>query len=192
MPLTPETLTRHELIGLPVRVAAAPSDAHVGIAGRVVSESQRTISIRETPQASRRGVHESKALVSQSEPLCGSDDGDAAGASGDRRVPKRGATFEFALPSEDDSVQFAPADPTAAGEPTYEAAGARKPPGSVSELPSSAPDTLSVGRGQDDTAGVTAGQSGGCEGTVYVTVDGDRLLSRPAFRTERAGDSTWQ
>ncbi|QLG63351.1 ribonuclease P protein component 1 [Halorarum salinum] len=172
MPLTPETLTRHELIGLPVRVAAAASDAHVGIAGHVVSESQRTLSIRETPQASRRG-------------------GDAAGASGDKVVPKRGATFEFALPSARDSVR-PEAREAGTSEPTDEAAGARKPPGSACELPSLNVDTLAVGDEQYDTAGVTAGQSGGCEDAVYVTVDGARLLSRPAFRTERAGDSTWQ
>ena len=159
MPLTPETLTRHELIGLPVRVAAAASDAHAGIAGRVVSESQRTISIRTD--------------------------------SGDKVVPKRGATFEFALPSAHDSVPSGARD-RGTSEPTDEAAGARKPPGSTCELPSLDADTLAVGTEQYDTAGVTAGQSGGCEDVVYVTVDGARLLSRPAFRTERAGDSTWQ
>lgn len=159
MPLTPETLTRHELIGLPVRVAAAASDAHVGIAGRVVSESQRTVSIRTS--------------------------------SGDKQVPKRSATFEFALPSAHDSVSPEARD-RGTSEPTDEAAGARKPPGSACELPPLDADTLAVGTEQDDTAGVTAGQSGGCERVVYVTVDGARLLSRPAFRTERAGDSTWQ
>nr|WP_284014476.1 ribonuclease P protein subunit [Halobaculum sp. DT92] len=43
---TPETLTRHELRGLPVRVVAAASDAHVGLAGVVVSESMRTLTVR--------------------------------------------------------------------------------------------------------------------------------------------------
>ncbi|WP_435127736.1 ribonuclease P protein component 1 [Halobaculum sp. D14] len=164
MALTPETLTRHELCGLPVRVAAAASDASVGIAGRVVSESQRTLTVRDS-----------------------SPDGDA----GDKQVPKRGATFEFALPSTEDSVTGVAAGAAAHG-PTNEAAEARKPSGSTSELPSSAHGTLAAERGQDDTAGVTAGQSGGCEGVVYVTVDGARLLSRPALRTERAGDSIWQ
>ncbi|MFC6795950.1 ribonuclease P protein subunit [Halobaculum halobium] len=46
MALTPETLTRHELRGLPVRVVAAASDAHVGLAGVVVSESMRTLTVR--------------------------------------------------------------------------------------------------------------------------------------------------
>ena len=44
--ISPETLTRHELIGLPVRVVDADSDAHVGIAGRTSSETQRTLVIR--------------------------------------------------------------------------------------------------------------------------------------------------
>jgi ribonuclease P protein subunit POP4 len=43
-----------------------------------------------------------------------------------------------------------------------------------------------------DTAGVRAGQSGSGDGVAYVTVDGDRLLSRPALRTETAGDSKWR
>ena len=44
--LTPETLTRHELVGLPVRVADADSDAHVGIAGRVLYETTHTLVVR--------------------------------------------------------------------------------------------------------------------------------------------------
>jgi ribonuclease P protein subunit POP4 len=43
-----------------------------------------------------------------------------------------------------------------------------------------------------DTAGVRAGQSESGDGVAYVTVDGDRLLSRPALRTETAGDSKWR
>jgi len=43
-----------------------------------------------------------------------------------------------------------------------------------------------------DTAGVRAGQSGSGDGVAYVTVDVDRLLSRPALRTETAGDSKWR
>ncbi|SNR48272.1 ribonuclease P protein component 1 [Halorubrum vacuolatum] len=44
--ISPETLTRHELIGLPVRVVDADSDAHVGLAGRTSGETQRTLVIR--------------------------------------------------------------------------------------------------------------------------------------------------
>ncbi|MFC6989344.1 ribonuclease P protein component 1 [Haloplanus sp. GCM10025708] len=130
MPLTPETLTRHELVGLHARVADATNPDLIGVSGRVVSETERTLSL---------------------------DDGSRV-----RQVPKRGATLEFRLDA-----------------PTDEAAGAGKAPGTPSELPS-------------ETPGVRAGQSGGCEGEAYVTVDGARLLSRPALRTEKAGDSTWR
>ncbi|WP_251343067.1 ribonuclease P protein component 1 [Haloplanus halophilus] len=127
MPLTPETLPRHELVGLRVRVVESTNPDSVGIGGRVVDETMRTLVI----------------------------EGDRV-----RRVPKRGTTFEFALPRTD------------------EAADAEKASGTTLELPS-------------ETAGRT-GQSAGCEGVAYVTVDGARLLSRPALRTEKAGVSTWR
>ena len=165
MALTPETLTRHELRGLPVRAVAAASDAHVGLAGVVVSESMHTLTVR-TPR-------------------------------GDKRVPKEGTTFRFVLSTQEsgDGVGRRHSRP-GAGAPrsgeaspvTDEAAGDRETPGSAFELPSSEPHALAAGHGQDETAGVTPGQSGGCEDAVSVTVDGARLLSRPAFRTERAGD----
>ncbi|PSQ07062.1 ribonuclease P [Halobacteriales archaeon QS_6_71_20] len=165
MALTPETLTRHELRGLPVRVVAAASDAHVGLAGVVVSESMRTLVVC-TPR-------------------------------GDKRVPKEGTTFRFVLSARGsgDGAGRRRTEP-GAGAPrsgeaspvTDEAAGDRETPGSAFELPSSEPHALAAGYGQYETAGVTPGQSGGCEDAVSVTVDGARLLSRPAFRTERAGD----
>jgi ribonuclease P protein subunit POP4 len=124
MTATPETLVRHELNGRRVSVVESTDPSRVGIAGRVVSETMRTIVVRDS------GV--------------------------ERRVPKSGTTFAFAID---------------------EAAGAERVPGTASELPR-------------DTAGET-GQSGGCEGAAYVTVDGDRLLSRPARRTER-GVSRWR
>jgi len=128
MPLTPETLTRHELVGLQTRVVESANPDSVGIAGRVVDETMRTLVI----------------------------EGDRV-----RRVPKQGTTFEFALPQRTD-----------------EAADAEKASGTAPELPS-------------ETAGRT-GQSDGCEDVAYVTVDGARLLSRPALRTEKAGVSTWR
>ncbi len=163
MPLTPATLTRHELIGLPVRVADARSSDHVGIAGRVVSESMRTLVVR-GPEKSVSG------------------DGDGSERSvADRRVPKTGTSFEFALPDPEDSVAAVGSIPTRGT--TDEAAAGREASGSTFELPWDTPGTGSTR---------PAGQSGGCEDVVYVTVDGDKLLSRPAFRTERAGDSIWQ
>lgn len=88
--------------------------------------------------------------------------------------------------------------------PTDEAAGVRKAPGTVSQLGSetsgvrprqSAPSGTPVqgapaSRETDATDGVDSG-SGECEDIAYVTVDGIRLLSRPAERTER-GVSTWR
>ncbi|MDG5775727.1 ribonuclease P protein component 1 [Haloarculaceae archaeon H-GB2-1] len=94
MPLTPETLPRHELIGLDVTVAAASNPDVIGIEGKVVTETTRTLGIE--------------------------------GADRVWHVPKDDATFEFALPS-----------------------------------------------------GV-------------VTVDGSRLVARPARRTEQTGDSKWR
>jgi ribonuclease P protein subunit POP4 len=129
MPLTPETLTRHELNGLHVAVTEAANPDLVGIAGRVVSETTNTLVVRTR--------------------------------SGDKRVPKAGSTLEFRLSRTD------------------EAAAAGKAAGTASEL-------------RADTAGTDAGQSGRCEGAAYVTVDGARLLSRPALRTEDAGDTIWR
>ncbi|WP_135806702.1 ribonuclease P protein component 1 [Halorussus marinus] len=45
MPLTPETLTRHELNGLSVRVVDAANPDLVGIEGRVVAETRATLSV---------------------------------------------------------------------------------------------------------------------------------------------------
>jgi ribonuclease P protein subunit POP4 len=98
MPLTPATLTRHELIGRPVRVAAASNPDLVGIAGEVVMETTRTLSV----------------------------EGEENGASRVWQVPKGDATFEFSVD----------------------------------------------------------GQT--------VTVKGERLVARPARRTERTGDSKWR
>ncbi len=120
MPLTPETLPRHELNDLRVRVVDAESDDYVGIAGQVVRETTNTLSIR---------------------------------GSGDdrvRQVPKSGTTFEFDL--------------------TDEAATAREGVGT-----------------DDDPDRERAGDS-----AAHVTVDGDRLLSRPARRSETTGESVWQ
>lgn len=68
---TPETLSRHELNGLAVRVVDASNADAIGISGRVVRETERTLVIE--------GV-------------------DGRG----RQVPKKGATFEFALPAADE------------------------------------------------------------------------------------------
>ncbi|QPV63261.1 ribonuclease P protein component 1 [Halosimplex litoreum] len=93
--LTPETLTRHELVGLSARVRASDNPDLLGIEGRVVAETTNTLGIE---RASRVAT-----------------------------VPKAGTTFEFEL---------------ASGE--------------------------------------------------LVTVEGRRLVARPARRTEKSGDSKWR
>ncbi|WP_415381410.1 ribonuclease P protein component 1 [Halosimplex sp. TS25] len=104
MPLTPETLSRHELVGLEVRVRAGANPDLLGIEGTVVAETTKTLDVE------REG-----------------DEPSEAGANRVATVPKEGTTFEFALPS---------------GE--------------------------------------------------VVTVEGRRLVARPARRTEKSGDSKWR
>jgi ribonuclease P protein subunit POP4 len=70
--LAPETLVRHELAGLRVRVVDAAHEGYVGIEGTVVDETTNTL-------------------------LIGTD-----GDSGVMQVQKAGTTFEFALPGDDD------------------------------------------------------------------------------------------
>ena len=157
MALTPDTLTRHELNGLPVRVVDAANADLVGISGRIVVETMKTFHV---------------------------DDGRRV-----RQVPKAGSRFEFAIQTDDAH--------RAGASTTDEAAGADEASGSVSELgtetggvrpaksgPSAATRSLGSGASWSETSE--------CQDTVYVTVDGERLLSRPAARTERGGDSTWQ
>ena len=44
--IAPDQLVRHELVGLPVRVVDADSDARVGVAGRVLDETFGTLVVR--------------------------------------------------------------------------------------------------------------------------------------------------
>jgi len=100
MPLTPDTLPRHELVGLAARVSEASNADLVGIEGTVVTETTRTLEIE--------------------------------GAGRVWQVPKQGTTFTFDLPG-----------------------------------------------------------SNGESGSV-VSVEGRRLVARPARRTENTGDSIWR
>ncbi len=177
MALTPDTLTRHELNGLPVRVADAANADLVGISGRIVVETMKTFHV---------------------------DDGCRV-----RQVPKKDSCFEFAIETADahragasgdgDPIRGSSnGDPNrTGGSSTDEAAGADEASGSVSELGS---ETAGVRPGQSGPSAATRSLGSGanqqdadeCQDTVYVTVDGNRLLSRPTARTERGGDSTWQ
>jgi ribonuclease P protein subunit POP4 len=168
MPLTPETLTRHELNGLFTEVVDAANPDLVGVAGRVVVETANTLHL---------------------------DDGARV-----RQVPKEGTTFEFRLSDvavdHEGSGRSGDA-PTVAGasherthEHTDEAAGAEKAPGTTPKPVSSPtqPATDADSNGESSEAART--EAG--EDVAYVTVDGTRLLSRPALRTENAGESTWR
>jgi len=78
MMLTAETLTRHELIGLHVRVVEASNSTLVGREGEVVMETTNTLSVAVAHEG------EESRLV---------------------RVPKADATFEFRLPPEESAEQ---------------------------------------------------------------------------------------
>ena len=54
MPLTPETLTRHELVGLPVSVADSTDPSRIGIEGRVIEETKQTLLIETTDSGVKR------------------------------------------------------------------------------------------------------------------------------------------
>ena len=149
---TPETLPRHELAGLQVEVVDAPNPDAVGIAGRVVGETTRTLRI----------------------------EGADGGASRVRQVPKSGATFEFALTDEAAAAQSA-GTTSKPGSETAGAAGSAVAGGSRS----AASGGTGTGTGPGD------GTRNG-EGVAYVTVDGARLVSRPARRTETGGVSKWR
>jgi ribonuclease P protein subunit POP4 len=98
MTLTPETLPRHELVGLDVRVTAASNPDLHDVEGTVVDETTKTLTVE--------------------------------GATREWQVPKQGTTFTF---------------------------------------------------------DVADGES-----VTRVSVEGSRLVARPARRTENTGDSTWR
>ena len=80
MTLTPETLPRHELVGLHVRVEESTDPSRVGIEGRVVRETMRTL-------------------------VVDTESTDNGSGSGVKQVPKRGARFTFRLTDEAAAVR---------------------------------------------------------------------------------------
>ncbi|MFC4988095.1 ribonuclease P protein component 1 [Saliphagus infecundisoli] len=154
MALTPETLVRHELNGLPVRVAESDDSSRVGLLGRVVVETTNTLQVETGGGGSGRVV----------------------------TVPKDGSVFEFAI--------------------TDDAAGDERSPGTAFKLADAQPSTPASPESEDRAGADGAGRPdgdpsrgqrrGAGENVAYVTVDGSRLLSRPARRTETSGDSPWQ
>ncbi|KDE60332.1 ribonuclease P [Halostagnicola sp. A56] len=166
MALTPETLPRHELNGLPVRVVESDDEGREGLEGRVVVETMKTLSIEVCvpPEAER---WRDCSTVERED-----------GASRVVMVPKSGTVFEFAI--------------------TDEAAGDEKSSGTASKLADTQPSSSDEDRADGSTVSCRRaapsrdGRNDAGEGVAYVTVDGSRLLSRPARRTETSGDSPWQ
>jgi ribonuclease P protein subunit POP4 len=179
-------------------VDAANADL-VGISGRIVVETMKTFHVDDG-----RRVRQVPKAGSRFEFAIQTDDAHRAGASTKGDAHRAGASTK------------GDANRTGASS-TDEAADADEASGSVSELgtetvgvrpdksgPSAATRSLGSGashRGREPSPEGTANglnvsgddpRAGKCQDTVYVTVDGNRLLSRPAARTERGGDSTWQ
>ncbi|GAA0311111.1 ribonuclease P protein component 1 [Halarchaeum salinum] len=108
MALTPETLPRHELVGLPVRVVDSPDPSQVGIAGTVVSETTNTLVIevvsgtKRVPKGGRR--LEFRLIDEAAAHVGGNPDAASATCRGDRKGagtaskpdPHGGATGEDA------------------------------------------------------------------------------------------------
>ncbi|EMA35779.1 ribonuclease P protein component 1 [Halococcus hamelinensis] len=71
MAVTPETVARHELCGLPARVAAADDPSLVGTQGRVVSETKSTLRVEtdstRTKQVPKAGATFEFDLTGESE-----------------------------------------------------------------------------------------------------------------------------
>lgn len=87
MPLTPESLPRHELVGLRAEVVSAASEEYVGIAGDVVTETTKTLGIE-------------RAEPRSAETEADAQSADARGETRVSHVPKAAATFEFEIPGE--------------------------------------------------------------------------------------------
>ncbi|MBZ6495938.1 ribonuclease P protein component 1 [Natrinema longum] len=187
MALTPETLPRHELNGLPVRVVESDDSSRVGLKGRVVIETTKTLSIEVCvpPEAERwRGGATAERRDGESRVLM---------------VPKSGSTFEFAITDDaaDDRRGTLDVFPDEVREP-------EKGSGTASKLADTEP--AATEERASTVADRAGGDAAGCrddapsrdrrrvagEDVAYVTVDGSRLLSRPARRTETNGDSPWQ
>ena len=221
MALTPETITRHELIGLHVAVADAANPDLIGIRGRVIAETMQTLKIESMPTLTVTSNHTSVDTQESahdhphpcSEGQCDTQI---------KQVPKRDSVFEFCLCLEpaiktdsvstltrrhpqkslsdeaEKSTQHSSLTHESNMNITDEAAGVAKTSGTTSNHRL---DTAGEAQQHSDlplcqsnrpTPGSLVQNAEMCEDAAYVTVDGTRLLSRPALRTEKAGDSLWR
>jgi ribonuclease P protein subunit POP4 len=133
MALTPTTLPRHELVGLEVAVVAASNPDLVGLSGRAVAETTRTIGIGigvaadEPSESATDGASRHRHRHKHRRNTDTEDEDEHNPADELAVVPKSAATFEWQLPT---------------GE--------------------------------------------------TVRTAGERLVARPARRSEHTGDSTWR
>ena len=105
MNVTPETLPRHELVGLHVRVEESTDPSRVGIEGRVVRETMRTLLVE--PRSTELASSEGRCPSDRSSGRGPREDGESreqvesgGDDSGVKQVPKRGARFTFRLTDE--------------------------------------------------------------------------------------------
>ena len=85
MPLTPETLVRHELVGLDVEVVDAGNDDAVGISGSVVMETTEMLTIERPQERADRVWHVPKDDATFVFTL---DDGQRVRVEGERLVAR--------------------------------------------------------------------------------------------------------
>ena len=88
-----------------------------------------------------------------------------------RQVPKRGTTFEFELVADASEI-------------------GRARESTPVERDSASTECVSTPTERESRNTTDADDRRG--GSIFVTVDGERLRSRPARRTETTGDSPWQ
>jgi ribonuclease P protein subunit POP4 len=118
MPLTPETLPRHELVGLRVRVVESTDPSRVGIAGRVVGETMHTLCI--DCDSGHPAIDSDAGYPDIDSDAASSVDG--AGRTGVKQVPKQGTTFEFAIDeaADDREASGIASEPDRSGGPAGE------------------------------------------------------------------------
>ena len=95
-----------------------------------------------------------------------------------RQVPKRGTTFEFELVADASEIGRARESTPVERDST------------AIERDSASTERVSTPTECESRNTTDADDRRG--GSIFVTVDGERLRSRPARRTETTGDSPWQ
>jgi|APHM01.1.fsa_nt_gi RNase P/RNase MRP subunit p29 len=153
MALTPTTLPRHELVGLEVAVVAASNPDLVGLSGRAVAETTRTIEI---------GIGTRVGVAADEPPESAADDAD---------TDRHGHGHEYG----DDHGHSASTGTDTATEDKDRDEHKHNSADELAVVPKSAA-TFEWRLPTGET----------------VRTAGERLVARPARRTEHTGDSTWR